>query len=430
MITNIGELKRSVSIIGVGCTPFGNVLQTPEIKDMTERELFAWAALEAMEDAGIEAKEIDVFYIAQCMPETLSHTFSPMAMVADWIGMRNKPGFHHETACSSTNTGLRHAVIDVASGAHDIVLSGGIEITGSRPMEGKPAHMREAISQAELWYRTDYGADQAYWYFGGLAVPSICDFPAMLYAKKYGLTLEQMGDTLNAASISNRRNALLNPRATTYKKDFQEEAKEHGFSDVKEYMKSNFNPKIGTIMRAFNGATVVDGASALIVCPTEMAKSFSAHPVEVIGFGSATAIPYHEMSLPWKVEEEAFAQAYKMAKINPYRDIDYMHVHDCLISSHFASAEAGGYFRPGEAWRAIQDGRTAFDGDKPISTTGGRTSMGHAWSASAGAEIAEAVWQMREKAGGRQIKPTPEVSVVHNLGHGVHVNVSVLRTHA
>ncbi len=63
MITNIGELKRSVSIIGVGCTPFGNVLQTPQIKDLTERELFAWASLEAMEDAGLEAKDIDTFYI-------------------------------------------------------------------------------------------------------------------------------------------------------------------------------------------------------------------------------------------------------------------------------------------------------------------------------------------------------------------------------
>jgi acetyl-CoA C-acetyltransferase len=321
-------------------------------------------------------------------------------------------------------------VIDVASGAHDIVLSGGVEITNSRPMEGKPAHMREPISQGELWYRTNYGADQAYWYPGGLAVPSLCDFACMTYAKKYGLTLEQMGDTLNAASINNRRNAVRNPLATTYHKELADEARDNGFSDVKEYMKSNFNPKIGTIMRALNGATVVDGASALIVCPTEMARSFTDHPIDVIGFGSAVTIPYHEAEAVWESEKEAFAQAYKMAKINPYRDIDYMHVHDCLISTHFAVTETGGYFRPGEAWRAIIEGRTAFDGDKPISTTGGRSSMGHAWSASAGAEITEAVRQMRGLCGARQIKPTPEVRVIHNLGHGIHVNVSVLRTHS
>lgn len=430
MITNIGDLNRDVSIIGVGCTPFGNVLETPEIKGMTERELFAWAAMEAMEDAGLEASEVDAFYIAQCMPETLSHSFGAYAMVADWIGMRNKPGFHHETACSSTNTGLRHAVIDVASGAHDIVLSGGIEITNSYPMEGKPPHMRKALDQGELWYRTNYGADQAYWYPGGMSVGSLCDFACMNYAKKYGLTLDQMDQALSAASISNRRNAVRNPLATLALKELAEEAVEHGFNNLDEYMKSNFDPKLGTIMRAFHAATPVDGASALIVCPTSMAGSFTDFPIDVIGFGSSTGIPYHEVNAVLDLDKEAFAQAYKMAGINPYKDIDYMHVHDCMVNTHFTTTEVGGYFRPGEAWGAIIEGRTAFDGDKPISTTGGRTWMGHAWSASAGAEITEAVRQMRGLCGNRQINPRPKVSVVHNLGHGLHCNVTVLRAQA
>jgi len=255
-------------------------------------------------------------------------------------------------------------------------------------------------------------------------MPSLVDFPIMKYAKKYGVPLEKLGDALNAAAISNRRNALLNPHATTYKKSFKDEAGDHGFNDVMEYMRSNFNPKIGSIMRAFNGATVVDGASALIVCPTEIAKSFNAHPIEVIGFGSAASVGYHDVD---DLDTAAFTSAYKMAKINPYRDIDYMHVHDCLISTHITATEIGGYFRPGESWCAILDGRTGYDGDKPISTTGGRPSLGHAWAASAGAEIAEAVYQMREQAGARQIKPTPEVCVIHNNGHGLHANVSVLR---
>lgn len=423
----LGNLPRSVSIIGVGCTPFGNVLETPELKGMTERELFAWAALEAMEDAGIEASEMDAFYIAHCMPETLSHQFSSFAMVADWIGMRNKPGFHHETACSSTNTGLRHAVMDVATGVYDIILSGGVETTNSHPKEGMPAHIREPLTPAELWYRTNYGADQAYWYPGGLAVASLCDMALMAYCKKYHVSLEEIDTALSAASISNRRNGVRNPLATMATKELAEEAKEHGFDDVMEYMKSNYNPKVGTIMRAFHAATVVDGASALIVCPTEIAQRFNDHPIEVIGVGSAVTIPYHETGVVWEVEAEAFRQAYEMSGINPYKDIDYMHVHDCMVNTHITSTEAGGYFRPGEAWKAIIEGRTAFDGDKPISTTGGRTWMGHAWSASAGAEIAEAVRQMRGLCGARQIRPLPEVSVVENIGHGIHVNVSVLR---
>jgi acetyl-CoA C-acetyltransferase len=344
-------------------------------------------------------------------------------VVADWIGMRGKPGFHHETACSSTNVGLRHAVVTVASGLHDIVLSGGVETTNSRPVKGKPAHIREAVSQAELWYECNYGADQAYWYHTGIALG--VDEPSLFYAKKYGLTLKQMDETLAHAAINNRRNGVRNPLATFVHQEFPEEAREHGFNDVMEYMFSNFNPKLGLLMRPFYGPIVADGASALIVCPTEIARNFSDHPIEVIGIGSSTAVGYHNSE---DIEKEAFAQAYQMAKINPYRDIDYMHVHDCMINTHFTATELGGYFRPGEAWCAIQEGRTTYDGDKPLSTTGGRNSMGHAWCASAGAEIAEAVRQMRGLCNDRQIKPVPEVSVVHNLGHGLHCNVSVLRT--
>ena len=426
MITNTGELREAVSIIGVGCTPFGSVLSTPEIKDMTERELFAWAALEAMEDAGIQAKDIDAFYFAQAMDETLSHTFAGAAAVSDWIGMRRKPGFHHETACASTNTGLRHAVVDVASGVHRIVLSGGVEISTSWPREGKPAHMREAIvnetiAKERLWYLTNYGADQAYFYPSGMAFSALGDVRAMAYGKKYGLTWEQLEDALNAASINNRRNGMRNPLATLYKQEFADEAKEHGFSDVKEYMKSKFNPRIGAIVRVHNLATTADGASALIVCPTEIARSFTDHPIDVIGFGSSQSLTYHEV-------ETSCELAYKMAKIN-YKDIDYLHVHDCQTCGQFVGAETAGYFRPGEAWRAIIEGRTAFDGDKPLSTSGGRTTMGHAWAASAGAEITEGVRQMRGLCGARQIKPIPEVSVIYNVGHGTHTNVCVLRSH-
>ena len=50
-----GKYGRSVSIIGVGVTKLGDVRTTPEIKDFSEKELYAAAAIEAMEDAGIDA---------------------------------------------------------------------------------------------------------------------------------------------------------------------------------------------------------------------------------------------------------------------------------------------------------------------------------------------------------------------------------------
>src|SRR5579862_2813120 len=100
-----GQLQLGVSIIGVGCTPFGDLLETPELTGMTERELAAWAALDAMEDARISAKDIDAFYVGHCLDEQVSGSINTAAVIADWIGMRNKPGLHHEAACSSGGMG-------------------------------------------------------------------------------------------------------------------------------------------------------------------------------------------------------------------------------------------------------------------------------------------------------------------------------------
>ena len=49
---NLPKLKpfsRSVSIIGVGATPFIRILDDPSVDGMNEQELFAYAARDAME---------------------------------------------------------------------------------------------------------------------------------------------------------------------------------------------------------------------------------------------------------------------------------------------------------------------------------------------------------------------------------------------
>ncbi len=51
--TKINPYLRSVSIIGVGCTPFMYTVDREETNGLTEGEMFGYAALKAMEDAGV-----------------------------------------------------------------------------------------------------------------------------------------------------------------------------------------------------------------------------------------------------------------------------------------------------------------------------------------------------------------------------------------
>ena len=128
----------------------------------------------------------------------------------------------------------------------------------------------------------------------------------------------------------------------------------------------------------------------------------------------------------WDIDTTAFSTAMRMAGITA-KDIDYLDVHDCMQIYQLIEPEICGYFKKGEAWKAHIEGRTLYTGDKPMNTSGGRHGKGHAFAASAGASMYEAVKQMRGEATGRQIKDAPEVSVVHNHGYGMHAAVTVLK---
>ena len=58
--TKLNPYSRSVSIIGVGCTPFMYTVDKEETNGLTEGELFGYAALKAMEDAGVNPQNVDL----------------------------------------------------------------------------------------------------------------------------------------------------------------------------------------------------------------------------------------------------------------------------------------------------------------------------------------------------------------------------------
>src|SRR5262249_42694211 len=163
-----------------------------------ERELASWAAIEAMKDANISAKDIEAFYVGHCLDEQVSGSINTAPPIADWIGMRNKPGLHQEAASTTGGTGLWAACQAVASGMYRIVMTVGVEILRSRVIDGQPPHLREAISTAGNKTMT-MTRDRAYYhdwlgFDGG-------DAALMNYGKAYGLSLKQLEEVSIAAAI-------------------------------------------------------------------------------------------------------------------------------------------------------------------------------------------------------------------------------------
>ena len=77
----LGKYSRSVSIIGVGCTPFMYTVDNPETDGLTEGEMFGYAALKAMEDAGVNPQNVDFYFHGEASPLNGSNYLTPNVQV-------------------------------------------------------------------------------------------------------------------------------------------------------------------------------------------------------------------------------------------------------------------------------------------------------------------------------------------------------------
>ena len=422
------KLARSVSIIGTGYTPLGDVRSTPEILNFTERELFSMAAMEAMEDGNIKAKDIDACYVGISGPN-YSHMKSAAPIFSDWIGMPNKPVLFHDEGCGCMAFGLEQAVLAVASGMYDVVLTGAVNINKSVPDPGKPPMERKEFDNDALWSSMASACDSAYISptYGSVGQPEAL---LLRYMMDNNLTRETIDDMFVSYLLSKRREALLNPKAVMVTQTYEDEAKMMGFDNPKDYLLNDrFNPLMGLLIRARFLGMVVDGASAIVVCATDKARQYVDQPIEVAGIASAGYRDNVLCEIPDEVDQILFSNAYEMAEIDdPANQVDYLGVHDCGLALVVALSEASGYIPKGQAWQYMLDGQMAFDGEKPITTTGGRTQSGHPRSPAFGIEVDEAVKQMRGTNGDRQMKKRPKVSVVWGGGSGFNSGICVLKT--
>ena len=311
--TKINPYLRSVSIIGVGCTPFMYTVDREETNGLTEGEMFGYAALKAMEDAGVSPKDVDFYFHGEASPLNGSNYLTPNIQVANWFGMKGKASIHHSEACCTGYYAIEEAVNAVASGKYNCVLSGCVEF-GDALAVGNHPYKREKMTMEKFLQTTAWLYERGYTRSFMAGQELIYDDAAEWYKRTRGITDEQMDDTLNHMCITNRKNASVNPLAIV-QKTYEKEAKEQGFDDVMEYMRSPYNPKMGDFLRAAGLEIKCDGAAAVIVCATDMVDKYmgnkSHKPIEVLGVGCAACeaiTPHFEVT----ATEEAVRQVYEV----------------------------------------------------------------------------------------------------------------------
>ena len=407
--TSNRRLGRPVSIVGAGMSQFG------AFPGKDSRDLFVEAFQDMLDhlDQGMDVQDIECAYVGNYSSDLFEHQGHTAPIIADWLGMTPVPVTRIENACASSSSALREGIMAIASGLYDIVLVGGMEKMTNLPTEG----VTDVLATA---------ADGLYEVPAGLTFPGIFGAIATAHMDRYETNL----DHLLKVAIKNHENGALNPKAQ-FNVTIQSladrrvaRAQQRGlpvpeYNDEMDFLNDpQANPWIAWPLRLYDCAPITDGAACVLLVASELAHNFTDKPVHIIGTGQASGRPLHDADelTSLSAAKIAASKAYEMAGVTP-DDIQLAEVHDCFTIAEIVAAEDLGFFAPGEGPRAVDEGRTALTGDKPINTSGGLKAKGHPVGASGIAQIGEIFHQLRGEAGPRQVNnPNLELGLTHNVG--------------
>lgn len=372
---------RDVSIIGIGSTPYG------VHEDATLKSMAVDACNQAIADAGVDRKEINAFYVGNFISGFLAGQETIAPQIGDLLGLPKKiASTTVEGACCSGGIALRHGYFMIATGQADFVLVLGAE---------KMTHASTAKNTEGLALAMDHDSSEGK---TGLTFPGFFALVAQRHMHEFGTTADQ----LSHVAFKNHQNSMANPRAR--------------FRDAVEFEAIHNSRLISDPLRLYDCCPIADGASALVLCASEMARNFTDTPVEIIG--SAQTTGYNSLSnTPSATALDATAlaarQAFEMAALTP-RDVDVVELHDCFTIAEIVDSEDLGFFEKGRGGFGVADGESRVDGRIPINPSGGLLSKGHPVGATGIGQVYEVVHQLRGTHE-NQVE-NAQIGLTHNLG--------------
>jgi len=377
----------------MGCTKFG------ELWDKTSSDLIVDAYKEAMEDAGIEKKDIGAAWFGSCIDDVnVGKGGFPLTKA---LKLPFIPVTRVENFCASGTEAFRGACYAVASGACDIALALGVEKLkdtgyGGLPDFGKLMGVESRVTSPNMTAP------------GGFAMM------ATKYFNRYGLSPEEGKRALAHVSSKSHHNGTLSPKAHLRRE-----------ISIEQIMKA---PMIAWPLGLFDCCGVSDGSAAAIVCRADMAKNFRKDPIYVKAIQIAITSAEEESYKSWdgtyvQTTTHGAINAYKEAGItNPREEISMMEVHDCFSITEFVTYEDLQISPRGKAREDVEAGFFDLDGKVPCQTDGGLKCFGHPIAASGLRMIYEEYKQLQGKAGERQVE-NPKIGLTHNLGGFPHMSV-------
>jgi len=348
------------------------------------RHLAADAVLAAMRDAGVE--RADAVYVGNMLSGELNGQENLGALIADFVGLRGVEAAKVEAACASGAAAVRMGYLAVASGLLDVVIAVGVE----KMTDQSTGVVTAALATA---------ADADYEVVNGVSFISLNALLMQRYMHEYGIPHEDFA----GFPINSHKNAATNPNAM-----FQSPISLETFKRAK---------MIADPINLMDSSPVADGAAAVILAPSDLARRFHAAPVRIIGSANATdSLAVHDRHDPLFLSAAALSaqKAYRQAMVGP-ADVDFFELHDAFSITAALSLEAAGFAERGQGTRLAKDGEIALGGRIPVCTMGGLKARGHPVGATGVYQMVEAALQLRGQAGPNQVK-NARIGMTQNIG--------------
>ncbi|WP_371185608.1 lipid-transfer protein [Thalassotalea maritima] len=387
------QIAGKTAIVGIGQTEFS------KNSGRTELRLALEATLAALEDAGIDPKDVDGFasYSVDKVPEY---------EIARLLGCKQVNFFSQAphgggAACAP----LLHAAMAIISGAANTVVV-------YRAMNERSWYRfgsgNYGFNDTPIVQNVNYG-----WYMPhGFHTPAAwIGMFAQRYMHEYGATTEDFG----RISVAARDFAATNPNAFFYQQPIT----------LEEHQKSRW---ICEPLRLLDCCQESDGAVAMVITRADVAKHLKQKPVYIRGAAQGIAPGQQEMTSFYRDNITGLPEMgvvaktlYKQSKLAP-NDIQTAVLYDHFTPFVLPQLEEFGFCQPGEAKDFVRSGQHTRDGILPVNTHGGQ--IGEAYIHGMNG-IAEGARQVRGSA-------TNQVENVENVlvtaGTGVPTSGLILST--
>ena len=357
----------------------------------------------------LEAREVETAHVGNFAAELYAKQGQLGAFFLEIDPVfRGLPTTRHEAACASGSVAILAASAEIEAGRYDCAAVVGLEqmktvdtVTGG-----------DFLGTAGWYERECKGKDYPF--------PRLFGRLGDEYDKRFGLKDEHLAQI----SAVNYSNARRNPLAQT---------RNWPRSESDPQQREKFKQVLAGRIRVGDCSQVTDGCSVVFLASEKFAAEHArrhglklAELPRILGWGHHTA----PMEFDAKVAEskdnpyvlphtrQAILDAFARAGIKSVFDVNGIETHDCFTTSEYMAIDHFGLTKPGESWKAIEEGVIELGGKLPVNPSGGLIGAGHPVGATGVRQMLDCYRQVTGTAGDYQVEGVERFAMLNIGGSG------------